>query len=290
MGMAALDHALTLPDGRALVRHRLREEVSRDVPEVVTRMRPTARRRPSSALRPAALLLPSSATGATAPGMCAARRTEMAILPVGLLYVGAVLFLNGLLLIGVVEGRAAAPLNLFVGALQVVVPTYLIFTANGDPRLILAASGLYLFGFTYLYVGIGLLAGLDTTGVGWFSLFVAVVALGYSAVNFTIFNDRPFGVIWLYWAFLWSLFFVVLGLKRESLTRYTGWVTIITAWVTAAIPAFLLLTNLWRNPNAIALGLAIGGVVVFGALFVVMRRAPREPAPTPAPSVPARAR
>ncbi len=134
---------------------------------------------------------------------------------VGLLYVGAVLFINGVMLLG---GRCqtAAAFNLFVGALQVVTPTYLIFTAGGDPNTILAASGLYLFGFTYLYVGIGLLAGLDTTGVGWFSLFVAVAAVGYSYANFQILDDRPFGVIWLYWAFLWLLFFLVLGLKLEA--------------------------------------------------------------------------
>jgi hypothetical protein len=204
---------------------------------------------------------------------------------VGLLYVGAVLFINGLLLIGVVEGRAAAPINLFVGALQVVTPTYLIFTANNDPIVILSASGLYLFGFTYLYVGIGLLAGLDTTGVGWFSLFVAVTALGYSYANFAILDNRPFGVIWLYWAFLWALFFVLLGLKHEWLQSYTGWVTIIQSWVTAAIPAFLLLTDMWRNEDAIAIGLAVGGVLVFGALYALIHpRAPGAPAATPAPT------
>jgi putative amide transporter protein len=204
---------------------------------------------------------------------------------VGLLYVGAVLFINGLLLIGAVEGRAAAPINLFVGALQVVTPTYLIFTANNNPVVILSASGLYLFGFTYLYVGINLLAGLDTTGVGWFSLFVAVAALGYSYANFAILGDNAFGVIWLYWAFLWALFFVLLGLKHDWLGRYTGWVTIIQSWVTAAIPAFLLLTDLWRNDDAIAIGLAVGGVVVFGALYAYIHpRAPRAPAATPAPT------
>jgi putative amide transporter protein len=208
---------------------------------------------------------------------------------VGLLYVGAVLFINGLLLLGVVEGRAAAPINLFVGTLQVVTPTYLIFTASGGPlevaATVLAASGLYLFGFTYLYVGIGLLAGLDTTGVGWFSLFVAIMTLGYSYANFAILDDRPFGVIWLMWGFLWALFFVLLGLKHEWLTRYTGWVTIIQAWVTAAIPAFLLLTGLWRFEDAIAIGLAVGSVVVFGALYAFMHpRAPGAPAATPTPT------
>jgi hypothetical protein len=204
---------------------------------------------------------------------------------VGLLYVGAVLFVNGLMLIGLVEPRSAAPINLFVGVLQVITPLFLIFTAFNDPRAVLAASGLFLFGFTYLYVAFNLLAGFDTTGVGWFSLFVAVMAIGYSYANFAILGDRPFGVIWLYWAFLWALFFVVLGLKRESLTRYTGWVTIIQAWVTAAVPAFLLLTNLWMYQDAIAIGLAVFGVVVFGALYTVTRpRAPRAPAARPAPT------
>jgi hypothetical protein len=197
---------------------------------------------------------------------------------VGLLYVGAVLFINGLMLLGAVEPRSAAPINLFVGALQVITPTFLIFTANGDPALILNASGLYLFGFTYLYVGINLLAGLDPTGVGWFSLFVAVVAVGYAWANWQILGNLPFAVIWLYWAFLWALFFVVLGLKRQEFTRYTGWVTVIEAWVTAAIPAFLLLTNLWREPALTALALAVVGIVVFAGLYAVTR--PRAPATT----------
>src|SRR3712207_2585472 len=102
---------------------------------------------------------------------------------VGLLYVGAVLAVNGLMLLGLVEARSAAPLNLFVGALQVVTPTYLIFTAGGDAAITLNASGLYLFGFTYLYVGINLLAGLDGTGLGWFSAFVAACALVFSGLR-----------------------------------------------------------------------------------------------------------
>ena len=118
---------------------------------------------------------------------------------VGLLDVGAVLIINGLMLLGYVEARAAAPLNLFVGALQVLTPTYLIFTSGGDADVILAASGIYLFGFTYLDVGINLLAGLDGTGLGWFSAFVAVAAVVYAGLNFFYFTpqDPAFGAIWL---------------------------------------------------------------------------------------------
>jgi hypothetical protein len=213
---------------------------------------------------------------------------------VGLLYVGAILFLNGVMLLGWVEAKSAAPLNLFVGALQVITPTYLIFTSGGDADTILAASGIYLFGFTYLYVGINLLGGLDGTGLGWFSLFVAAAAVVYSALNFTKFNDAGFGVIWLYWCFLWGLFFVLLGLKRERIGRYTGAVAAIEGIVTGAIPAFLLMTGQWQtNTGTAAVVLAVFGIVVFGALVPLIRRgapsvpSPRAPAPaepTPSPS------
>jgi len=201
--------------------------------------------------------------------------------PVGLLYVGAVLFLNGVMILGRVDAKAAAVFNLFVGALQVITPTFLIFTASGDTNTILNASGIYLFGFTYLYVGITLLAGLDSTGVGWFSLFVAVAALGYSYANFRVLNDKPFGVIWLYWAFLWFLFFLLLGLKLDGITTYTGWVTAIEGIVTAAIPAFLILTGYWTgwNQTAIALTLGIFGVAM--ALVLLPLTHPRPHAGIP---------
>ncbi|MFF4837506.1 AmiS/UreI family transporter [Streptomyces sp. NPDC001315] len=198
---------------------------------------------------------------------------------VGLLFVGAVLFINGLLLLGKVDARAGAVFNLFIGALQVLTPTYLIFTADNDPMKILAASGIYLFGFTYLYVGVGLLAGLDSTGVGYYSLFVAVAALGYSFVNFRLFKDYPFGVIWLYWAFLWFLFFLLLGLKMDHLRIYTGWVTAIQGWVTGVIPAGLLLSGYWKHPTEIAIALAVFGVVAFAGLWPRTRKSPQ---PTPA--------
>jgi putative amide transporter protein len=201
---------------------------------------------------------------------------------VGLLYVGAVLFLNGMMLLGYVDGKSAAPLNIFVGLLQVVTPTYLIFTAGGDPNVILGASGLYLFGFTYLYVAFNQLGGLDGSGLGYFSLFVAVCAVVYSWLNFTTLNDNAFGVIWLYWAFLWGLFFAVLGLGKDHLTRYTGAVTAIQGWVTGAFPAGLLLTGRWGTQDTLlAAALALFGIVVFGGLYVTMRReVPTIPAPT----------
>jgi hypothetical protein len=200
---------------------------------------------------------------------------------VGLLYVGAVLFVNGLMLLGRVEPRSAALLNLFVGALQVVTPTVLIIQADGEPGAIAAASGLYLFGFTYLYAGIGLLRGFDTSGLGWFSLFVAIVAVVFAAISAFDLRDYPFAVIWLYWAFLWALFFLVLGAGREELTRFTGWVTVVQGWVTGVLPAFLLLTGRYTPSVGLAVALAVFALVVFGGLW--LRTGPRHGVPAGSP-------
>ena len=200
---------------------------------------------------------------------------------VGLLFVGAVLFINGVMLLGWVEARSAAPMNFFVGGLQIITPLYLIFTAEGDTDVILGASGLFLFSFTYLYVAVNLTYDLDSSGLGYFCLFVAVTALVFSFLNFTRLADPAFGVIWLYWAFLWSLFFVLLGRKRAEIGRYTGAVCAIQGWVTAWIPALLLLTGTFAaiGPQ-LAVGLAIFGVVVFVALIPWARRQQHTPATT----------
>src|ERR671917_510473 len=94
-----------------------------------------------------------------------------------------------------------------------------------------------------LYVG----AVLIVNGLGWFSAFVAGCAVVYAGLNFGRLDDPAFGVIWLYWAVLWALFFLVLGLKREELTRFTGAVAIVAGVLTCAVPAFMLLTGVWDD-------------------------------------------
>ncbi len=199
---------------------------------------------------------------------------------VGLLYVGAILFLNGMALMGYVKGKGAVPLNLFVGLLQVITPTYLIFTANGDADTIFGASGLYLFGFTYLYVAMNTIWGWDGTGLGWFSLFVAIAAVGYAVVNLTR-GDYAFAVIWLLWAYLWWLFFQLLGRERPELTAYTGAVAAVEGWTTAAIPAFLLLLGKWDVlPNAVMA--AVVAVVSLAGFVLLRARVTRAAAPSAA--------
>lgn len=192
---------------------------------------------------------------------------------VGLLYVGAVLFINGLMLIGVIPGKSAAILNFFVGGMQVVFPTIVLIQAENDPGIILGAAGLYLFGFTYLYVGIIQMTGVSGEGLGWFSLFVSACAVVIGFIQLTL-QDPVFAVIWWIWAVLWFLFFLLLGLGMESLAHTTGWFTILISHLTGTIPAFVLLLGRYESSVPLALSLAaLGALALVIAITLGRRRA-----------------
>jgi putative amide transporter protein len=180
---------------------------------------------------------------------------------VGLLFVGSVLFLNGLLFLGKVDVKGVAVFNLFVGGLQTAVPFYLIATAH-TPDEILSAAGIFLFGFTYLYVGIVNLAGFKGDGIGWYSLWVSMLATGFGLTTILRFHDTPTGLLWLQWAVLWGLFWVVLGLGVERLTNVAGWLTLILSMTTCTIPGFLLLLGDWGKVPAWAIIAVIVGTVI----------------------------
>ena len=84
----------------------------------------------------------------------------------------------------------------------------------------------------------------------------------------------------------WALFFLLLGRGRDSLGRYTGAVAAVQGWVTGAIPAFLLLTDGWKEfeSTTLATGLAVFGVVVFTALFFIVKPETVAPERTTAPA------
>ncbi len=199
---------------------------------------------------------------------------------VGLLYVGAVLFINGLMLIGVIPGKGAGILNFFVGTMQVVFPTIALMQSGGDPGIVFAAAGIYLFGFTYLYVGFIQWTGHGGEGLGWFSLFVVICAIVIAAVLFLREGDPFFGVVWLLWAALWFLFFVLLALHREEITVLTGWFTIFVSFITGTIPALILLTEAFALDGVWAIVLAVIGVAsLLVSMSLGRKRVPKAPEP-----------
>lgn len=172
-----------------------------------------------------------------------------------------------------IPGKSAAILNFFVGGMQVVFPTIVLIQAENDPGIILGAAGLYLFGFTYLYVGIIQVTGVSGEGLGWFSLFVSACAVVIGFIQLTL-QDPVFAVIWWIWAVLWFLFFLLLGLGMESLAHTTGWFTILISHLTGTIPAFVLLLGRYESNVPLALTLAaLGSLALLIAITLGRRRA-----------------
>ncbi len=188
---------------------------------------------------------------------------------VGLLFVGGVLFVNAIMLLGQADPKNVGVFNLFVGVLQVAIPFYLVATGSTEDD-ILNASGIFLFGFTYLYVGITNLTGQPTSGLGWYCLWVVILAVAFSLVNFIRFDDVKFGTIWLNWAVLWGLFWLLLAMGRDELTRATGWTTLVMSFTTCTIPAFLILIGEW-DPVPGIVAVLVGGATLVLVLALVTR-------------------
>ncbi|BCJ88210.1 AmiS/UreI family transporter [Effusibacillus dendaii] len=166
------------------------------------------------------------------------------MLAISLLYVGAVLWVNGMMLLGRVSGKGAAPLNLFTGSITLIINIYIMLKApSGDPLSYFTAATGLLFSFTYLYVAINNAFDLEGRGFGWYCFFVAVTALPTAVLTFQS-GDFRFGVIWLLWAFLWFLFFLLLALEKP-IAKFTAYVTLVEAVITCWVPGYMLLTGNW---------------------------------------------
>jgi len=166
------------------------------------------------------------------------------MLGITLLYVGAVLLVNAMMLLGKVDSKGAAPMNFFTGGITLVMNIFLILKAPlGEPLSYYNAATGLLFSFTYLYVGINNTFGYSAKGSGWYCLFVAITAVPTAILTFQS-GDFRFGTIWLLWAFLWFLFFLLLALEKQ-IAKFTAYVTLIEALITCWIPGYLLLIGRW---------------------------------------------
>lgn len=177
-----------------------------------------------------------------------------------LLLSGAALLLNGLALLGALPRRDAAVFSLVIGSIQLALGvTYLgALTpgAAGDGgRLLLGASGMFLFGLTYVYVGLDYLLGLGSKGLGWFCGLVAACGLLLAAAWSG--EDPLLAVLWLCWTYLWMLFFLQLALGFVRLTPLIGWSLVLTSQASATVPAFMGLTGRWPGEPEIAAGAAV---------------------------------
>ena len=88
------------------------------------------------------------------------------LLGLALFYVGAVLILNGLWMLGRIGDREIPVINLFAGGLSLLVALKLAFGEGADLASVKAAALSLLFSFTYLWVAINRYSGADGRGHG----------------------------------------------------------------------------------------------------------------------------
>ncbi len=161
------------------------------------------------------------------------------MLGIVLLYVGIVLINNGISRLSNIDEKSAAIMNIFTGALAVVIDT--VNVIQGEYYAV--GTGL-LFGFTYLFVGINGIFNLDKRPYAWYSLFVAINTIPCAYLSFTQDLDWRMGFIWILWGILWATAFIEIILKK-NLGKFVPYLAIFEGIVTAWIPGFLMLVNKW---------------------------------------------
>jgi hypothetical protein len=163
-----------------------------------------------------------------------------------LFWVGAVLFLNGIWLMGNIGDGEIAVIDIFVGFLTGSVALYLAFAPGSSGLSIQNAAFLLLFTFTYFWVAWNRWNGADGRGLGWFCLFVALTCApiaiqGFHAAKNTW--DYWLAVNWVSWGVLWFLFYLILAQGRDQLTKRTGLLCMLEGIYTGWIPGYLLLVG-----------------------------------------------
>ena len=164
---------------------------------------------------------------------------------VSLLYVGAVLFINGLWLLDKLDKKEIVFIDSFVGVISFLMALYLIFSEKANILTIEAGAYTFLFSCTYLWVAFNQYTNADGRGLGWFCLFVSITAM---PITISLFKDAYstwtiwFSLCWGMWVILWFAYFVNLVLLYIS-KQYLGWLTLVTALMSAWIPGYLLVSG-----------------------------------------------
>lgn len=165
------------------------------------------------------------------------------VLGMGLLFVGGVLFVNGLWLLGRGTDEDVTVFNFLTGLITFLIVIWWGF-GEGSAGTPFDAAGTMLFSFTYLWISANTYRGVsDQRSFGWYCAFVAVTAVPTGYLVF-LGGDLGLALLWWIWAVLWGAFFVLLGLQREGFTAPIGWFTAAVGVVTA-VAGYLMAAGYW---------------------------------------------
>lgn len=164
------------------------------------------------------------------------------LLPLSLLFVGAVLVLNGFWMFGRIDDREIVLINCATAAITATVAAVTLVRAQ-DIADVRAVAMTLLFSVTYLWVAFNRISASDGRGLGWFSLFVALSVLPEAVLTLRAASNVMeiwLGLCWLAWAALWFLYFLTLAMQRPF-RRQTGAATLASGVLTAWLPALFLM-------------------------------------------------
>jgi len=161
------------------------------------------------------------------------------MLGISMLFVGAVLLLNGLMLLGIVDRKPVGVFNILVATICTVmaINNHIHATTMSDH---LATANTLLFAFTYFMVAANALFDLDGRALGWFSLYVAVATIPNALFSFTH-GDLLMGIIWCAWGFLWLLFFLEGALHNKGAAKLAPYSAILIGVILTGIPGYMML-------------------------------------------------
>lgn len=166
------------------------------------------------------------------------------VLGMGLVFVGFVLVLNGMWLLGYANDRDVAIMNFFTGALTFLIAMWWAFGGESSEGTPFNAAGTLLFSFTYLWVGINAHRGLeDQRALGWYCVLVTIVAIPTGYLVWLL-GDVGLAALWWIWAILWATFWVLLGLQRTEYTEPIAWFSILVGVVSGA-GGYLMGAGFW---------------------------------------------
>ncbi len=164
------------------------------------------------------------------------------LLPLSLLFVGAVLTLNGIWMSGRIADKEIVIINLIVAAITSGVAIFSALTAV-DVIGVKSAALTLLFSTTYMWFAFNRMTGTDGRGLGWFSLLVAVTVTPEAIIEIAAADSILtlwLGLSWAAWAVLWFMFFVLLTLQKPIASQTVA-VTLFSGIFTAWLPAMLML-------------------------------------------------
>ncbi|MDE0512041.1 MAG: AmiS/UreI transporter [Gammaproteobacteria bacterium] len=166
----------------------------------------------------------------------------MGMLGLTLIFVGAVLFINGMGGLKRADDRSMAVFNFLAGFLFLFAALLSLVRADATQDYY-GVAGILLFAFTYLYIAASLWFDLDLRGLGWYCFFVALTTIPYFTLNYQA-GEYRLGTMWLAWGALWYMFYLAY-VPGKNFGKALPYATIAIAIFTGWIPGLLMLTGNW---------------------------------------------